>query len=102
MLKDLNLRNEDNARFLIKNDIIFDTERNREYNLTNGEDYKYLTTLLNRQDSMIRLLRIDRNNTHEVLSDFMNMLNRLQSNPNDESLKNQARDMLIMMDVDLK
>lgn len=37
-----------------------------------------------------------------VLKDFMDILNRLQANPNDQALLGVARDMLLNMEVELK
>lgn len=47
-------------------------------------------------------LEIEHKNTLNILDDFMNMLNKLQCNPDDKTLQLQARDMLTMMNVDIK
>ena len=45
--------------------------------------------------------RVDYENTSRILEDFMSILNRLQANPDDKHLQSIARDMLLMMDVDI-
>lgn len=50
----------------------------------------------------IKKLKSQHQNTLNVLADFMSMLNKLQCNPDDETLQLQARDMLTLMNVDIK
>ena len=50
----------------------------------------------------IKKLKSEHQNTLNVLDDFMSMLNKLQCNPDDETLQLQARDMLTLMNVDIK
>ena len=50
----------------------------------------------------IKKLKSEHQNTLNVLDDFMSMLNKLQCNPDDETLQLQARDMLTLMNVDVK
>lgn len=57
--------------------------------------------LLNRLDKQKKQLRFEKLNTERVLSDFINMLNKLQANPNDERLLMNSRDMLVMMGVEV-
>lgn len=50
----------------------------------------------------IKKLKSEHQNTLNVLDDFMSMLNKLQCNPDDETLQLRARDMLTLMNVDVK
>lgn len=47
-------------------------------------------------------LKCENKNLKAILNDFINILNRLQSNPNDKQTLNVARDMLQNMGVDLE
>ena len=59
-------------------------------------------TILNGFQDKNNTLTIQNTNYHNVLDDFMNILNRLQANPTDEKLLNISRDMLLNMGVKLK
>ena len=66
------------------------------YNTDNYiEDMKF-NTKISYMDCCLLL-----NNLNGILEDFMNITNRLQANPNDETLLNVARDMLQNMEVEL-
>lgn len=83
---------EHNLDFLIdhlRNKIIF------FYDYGDGDD-------LDDCKKEIKKLKSEHQNTLNVLDDFMNMLNKLQCNPDDETLQLQARDMLTLMNVDVK
>ena len=69
----------------------------------------YMVKLLNELDddfndvvSTLFKVQAENRNTKAVLEDFMEILNRLQSDPNNQQTLGVARDMLQNMGVDLK
>ena len=57
--------------------------------------------LLNKYHEEVERLQFQNNNLGNILADFMNILNRLQANPNDEQGWSVVRDMLMNMEVEL-
>ena len=57
--------------------------------------------LLNKYQEEVERLQFLNNNLDNILADFMNILNRLQANPNDEQGWSVVRDMLMNMEVEL-
>lgn len=58
--------------------------------------------LLNELHEENEQLKCGNKNLKAILNDFMNICNRLQSNPNDKQTLNVTRDMLQNMGVDLE
>lgn len=88
---------------------IIDTDSNQTLCNIRIEYADYMVNLLNELDddfndvvSTLFKVQEENRNTKAVLQDFMEILNRLQSDPNDEQTLGVARDMLQNMGVDLK
>ena len=64
----------------------------------NTKQKKLLNTTMKENEQ----LKCGNKNLKATLNDFINILNRLQSNPNNEQTLNVARDMLQNMGVDLE
>ena len=101
---------------------IQDTYTNRYYWLEDHDNVKSLCRLLNqcslneegihdnwmrdkelitKLNELIKLTEFQLENKERVLNDFMSLLNKIQANPSDETLLNQARDMLRIMNIEL-
>ena len=68
-------------------------------------DINEVVELLNRLEKdrqFLKELKVEYKRVSRILDDFMNIANRLQANPNDEVTQMIARDMLLMMGVDLE
>lgn len=52
---------------------------------------------LEKDRQLLKELKIEYKRVNNILNDFIRITNRLQANPDDDSLQNIARDMLIMM-----
>lgn len=61
-----------------------------------------LIDLLNQLNDENEQLKCGNKNLKAILNDFINILNRLQSNPNDKQTLNVARDMLQNMGKELE
>lgn len=60
-----------------------------------------INKLLDKQGKRIKELEKENENLNNILEDFMEMLNRLQANPDNEVLQSMAKDMLRMMGKDI-
>lgn len=88
---------------------IIDNDNNQTLCNIRTEYADHMVNLLNELDddfndvvSTLFKVQEENRNTKAVLQDFMEILNRLQSDPNDKQTLGVARDMLQNMGVDLK
>lgn len=82
---------------------LIDTKNNNKYPLdTEWEICVLVRDLLNQLSNENEQLKCGNKNLKSILNDFINICNRLQSNPNDKQTLNVARDMLQNMGVDLE
>lgn len=79
-------------RYMLDEGLIYD----------NGKEMEDVVDVLNEYAEENEQLKCGNNNLKAVLNDFINILNRLQSNPNDKQTLNVARDMLQNMGKELK
>lgn len=82
--------------------IIIDNETKLHYIMTLDWECSLVTKLLNSFVDENEQLKCGNKNLKATLNDFINILNRLQSNPNDKQTLSVARDMLQNMGVDLE
>ena len=71
--------------------LVYDKREDKKYNI-----YEIKAARLQER---IECIESQKDNTDNVLHDFIYMLNRLQANPTDEGLQMQSRDMITMMGV---
>lgn len=82
------------AKHLLRNDEIHDIVCHRF--LSTNETVELLNRL-EKDRQLLKELKIEYKRINHILNDFMMITNKLQANPNDDSLQSMARDMLIMM-----
>ena len=81
-------------KHLLRNDEIHDRICHR---FLNTDETVELLNQLEKDRQFLKELEIEYKRVNNVLNDFMGITNRLQANPNDDSLQSMARDMLFMM-----
>jgi hypothetical protein len=86
-------------RFKIGLDLVTIEDTSKEYGALNQDE---VVDLLNELHEENEQLKFGNKNLKAILNDFINILNRLQSNPNNEQTLNVARDMLQNMGKELK
>ena len=81
-------------KHLLRNDEIHDWICHK---FLNTDETVELLNQLEKDRQFLKELKIEYKRINNILNDFMEITNRLQANPNDDSLQSVARDMLIMM-----
>lgn len=81
-------------RHLLRNDKIHDWTCHQSLNT---DETVELLNRLEKDRQFLKELKIEYKRINNILNDFMEITNRLQANPDDDSLRSMARDMLIMM-----
>lgn len=81
-------------KHLLRNDEIHDIVCHK---FLNTDETVELLNQLEKDRQLLKGLKFEYKRVNNILNDFMRITNRLQANPNDDSLQSMARDMLIMM-----
>lgn len=83
----------------LRNDEIHDLTCHR---FLNSKETVELLNDLDKDRQFLKELKIEYKRVSGILDDFMDITNKLQANPNDATSQMIARDMLLMMGIDLK
>lgn len=83
----------------LRNDEIHDRTCHR---FLNSKETVELLNKLEEDRQFLKELKVEYKRVYRILDDFMKITNQLQANPDDETLQLQARDMLTLMNVDVK
>jgi len=81
-------------RHLLKNDTVHDRICHKNLDMDKVVD---LLNRLERDRKFLKELKTEYKRVSRILDDFMEIANKMQANPKDDSARMIARDMLIMM-----